>query len=41
MYHSMGGWNWLWMSFAAVAWILVLGAIVYFAVRLAHRDGTR
>ena len=31
-------WDWLWMSFAMVAWIVAVGAVVYAAVRLAQRD---
>ena len=26
-----------WMSFLMIGWIVVLGAVVYAAVRLAHR----
>lgn len=33
----MDGWDWLWMSFMMVFWAVVLGAIVYVAVRLATR----
>ena len=37
MYHSMGGWGWLWMTSMTVFWLVVLGAIVFVAVRLAQR----
>jgi hypothetical protein len=39
MYRSMHSWSWLWMVFAGVVWIVVLGAIVYIAVRLAQQHG--
>lgn len=40
MYHHMYGnwgsaWDWLWMTFMVVLWLVVIGAIVYAAVRLA------
>lgn len=37
MYHWMDGWDWFWMSFVMIFWILVLGLVVYVAVRLANR----
>lgn len=36
MYHSMD-WGWFSMTFMMVLGIVVLGAIVYVAVRLAQR----
>jgi heme/copper-type cytochrome/quinol oxidase subunit 2 len=33
----MNGSDWVWMSFMMVFWIVVLGAVVYVAVRLAQR----
>jgi hypothetical protein len=33
----MDGWDWVWMSFMMVFWIAVLGAVIYFFVRLAQR----
>jgi len=33
----MDGWNWFWMSFAGVFWLIVIGAVVYVAVRLAQQ----
>lgn len=40
VYHHMYGnwgsaWDWLWMTFMVVLWLVVIGAIVYAAVRLA------
>jgi hypothetical protein len=40
MYHWTDGWGWLWMTFVMVLWVVVLGAVVYAAVRLAHRPPT-
>lgn len=37
MYHWMDGWGWLWMSSMMVFWVVVLGAVVYAAVKLANR----
>ena len=39
MYHSMDGTDWFWMSFVMIFWIVVVvvGAVVYAAVRLAQR----
>ena len=37
MYHWMDGTDWFWMSFVMVFWIVVVGAVVYAAVRLAQR----
>ena len=33
----MDGWDWVWMSSMMVFWIVVLGTVVYAAVRLAQR----
>jgi hypothetical protein len=38
MYHWMDASGWFWMSFMMIFWIVVLGAVVYAAVRLANRD---
>ena len=36
MYHDMNdGWNWFWMVPMMLIWIIVLGAVVYAAVRMA------
>ena len=32
------GWGWYWMFPTMLLWIVVLGAVVYVAVRLANRD---
>jgi hypothetical protein len=42
--HDVNGVDWVWMTLAMGAWIVVIGAVVYAAVRLATRDrdgGTR
>lgn len=35
--HTMDGWDWFWMPFMIVFWLVVLGAVIYVAVRLANR----
>ena len=40
MYHRMDGWDWVWMSFTMTFWVVVLGAVVYVAVKLASRPPT-
>ena len=40
MYGWMNGVGWLWMTFMMVFWIVVLGAVVYAAVKLANRPPT-
>ena len=35
MYHDMYGWGWGWMVPMMLLWIVVLGGVVYAAVRLA------
>ncbi|HZQ66551.1 MAG TPA: hypothetical protein VFA66_15145 [Gaiellaceae bacterium] len=37
MHGWMDGADWVWMSFVMVFWIVVLGAVVYAAVKLAQR----
>lgn len=32
------GWDWFWMIPVMLVWIVVLGAAIYAAVRLAQRD---
>lgn len=43
MYHYMDGyhdgWDWLWMVPMMLLWVVVLGAVVYGAVRLAIKHG--
>ena len=36
--HDMNGVDWIWMTLVMGVWILVIGAVVYAAVRLATRD---
>jgi hypothetical protein len=33
----MDGFDWFWMSFMMVFWIVALGAVVFIAVRLGQR----
>ena len=33
----MDGWDWLWMTFMMGFWIVLIGGVVYAAVRLAQR----
>jgi hypothetical protein len=37
MHGVMDGFDWFWMSFMMVIWVVLLGAVVYAAVRLAQR----
>jgi hypothetical protein len=37
MYHWMNGAGWFWMTLMMVFWVVLLGAVVYGAVRLATR----
>jgi heme/copper-type cytochrome/quinol oxidase subunit 2 len=39
--YSHDGWDWLWMTFAMGLWLVVVGIVVYFAVRFALRDRNR
>lgn len=36
--YTFDTWNWLMMSLAMTTWVVVVGAVVYVAVRLARRD---
>ncbi len=38
MMYWHDGWAWFWMIPMMLFWIVVLGAVVYAAVRLANRD---
>jgi len=39
MYGSWGSsWDWLWMSLVMFGWLVVLGGIVYVAVRFALQN---
>ena len=31
------GWDWLWMTFGMTFWIVLIGVVVFVAVRLAQR----
>ena len=35
--HVLDDGDWIWMTFMMVFWIVVLGAVVYIAVRVAQR----
>jgi heme/copper-type cytochrome/quinol oxidase subunit 2 len=35
--YWMDGWSWVWMAFMMGFWLIVLGAVVYVAVRLGQR----
>jgi hypothetical protein len=37
----MDGWDWVWMSLMMVFWLVVLGAVVFAAVRLGQRPPRR
>ncbi len=41
MHTWMDGWDWLWMTLTMGFWLVVLGAVIYIAVRLAQRPPTR
>jgi hypothetical protein len=36
----MYDWSWFWMFPMMLLWLIVLGAVIYAAVRLANRDST-
>ncbi|HVA31633.1 MAG TPA: hypothetical protein VMU58_10205 [Gaiellaceae bacterium] len=38
MMHWHNGWDWFWMIPMVLLSVLVLGTVVYTAVRLANRD---
>jgi hypothetical protein len=37
MYWDPSGRGWFWMTFMMLFWIVLLGAVVYIAVRLGQR----
>jgi len=39
--HNFDTWGWLVMSLAMTAWVVVVGVVVYIAVRLAQGDHKR
>ena len=41
MMHWNNGWDWYWMVPMMLGLILLLGAVVYTAVRLGNRDAHR
>jgi heme/copper-type cytochrome/quinol oxidase subunit 2 len=41
MHGLMNGWNWIWMSLMIVTWAIVIGVLVYVAVRLATHPPDR
>jgi heme/copper-type cytochrome/quinol oxidase subunit 2 len=36
--HGVDGGDWIWMTFGMGAWVIVIGLVVYVAVRLATHD---
>jgi hypothetical protein len=41
MHAWMNGWDWVWMTFMMSFWVVLLGAVVYIAVKLANRPPPR
>jgi hypothetical protein len=41
MHTWVSGWDWLWMTLIMGFWLVVLGAAVFVAVRLAQRPLTK
>ena len=41
MHTWVDGWDWLWMTLMMGFWLVVLGAVIFFAVRLAQRPPTK
>jgi hypothetical protein len=37
----MSGWHWLWGSLMMGLWVVLIAAVVYFAVKLALPSGKR
>lgn len=35
--YWMDGWSWFLMTFMMIVWIVLLGAVIYIAVRLGQR----
>ena len=40
-WDHMDGWDWLWGTLMMGFWIVLLGLVVYIAVRVAHHDHDR
>lgn len=38
MHGYVDSWDWVWMTTITVFWVVLIGAVVYAAVRLAQRD---
>ena len=38
MMNRNGGWDWFWMIPMMHLWVVLIGAVVYAAVRIANRD---
>jgi hypothetical protein len=36
--HGADGGDWIWMTFAMSFWLILIGLVVYAAVRLGTRD---
>lgn len=41
MHTWMDGTDWIWMTLMMSFWVVLLGAVVYVAVRLAQRPPTK
>lgn len=37
-WDHMDGWDWLWATFMMGVWVVLLGTVIYIAVRLAQGD---
>jgi len=37
----MNGWDWVWMTLMMSFWIVLLGVVIFFAVRLAQSNRGR
>ena len=38
MHAWIDGWGWFWMALMMALWVVLIGAVVYIAVRLAQRS---
>jgi hypothetical protein len=38
MYNHVDGWDWLWMTLMTGLWVVILGLVIYVAVKLAQGD---
>jgi len=36
--HGYDGWDWAWVAPMMLFWVVLIGTVVYVAVRLAQRD---